>query len=92
MDEATVAQYVKILQNSQRLNISDPAGLAKAKKVLQFANSLKGQQVPPLLSAELMRFYDSVGARPEVAGIKTTIQGNKWEQSTVSPTIFKTRK
>lgn len=91
MDEATAAQYIKILQSAQQLNIKDPTALARAKKILQFANSLKGKQVPPALNAELMRFYDSVGARPEVAGIKTTVQGNRWEQSTMSPIIFKAK-
>ena len=82
MDEATVAKYINILNNSVRLNLKDPNDLIKAKKILAFANSLKGKTLPPALNNALLRFYDNVGARPEVAGIKTTVQGNKWEHMT----------
>jgi hypothetical protein len=85
MDTQQAAQFINILRSSQRLNLKDPAALAKAKKVLSMANDLqtnpKYQPLPPELNAELIRFFDSVGARPEVAGIKTTVQGNKWEQA-----------
>lgn len=81
MDPTQINQFVTILRNSQRLNVKDPAQLAKAQKVLQMANKLRAApNLPPEINAELMKFYDSVGARPEVAGVKTTIQGNKWEE------------
>jgi hypothetical protein len=79
MDEATVAKYIGILNSANTLNLKDPAGLARAQKVLAFANSLKGKQLPQALSIALLKFYDGVGARPEVAGVRTTIQGNKWD-------------
>lgn len=80
MDPKT-QQIIQMLQMAQRLNIKDPGQLAKAQKICQVAKGLQGKpNLDPALNAELMRFFDSVGARPEVAGIKTTVQGNKWEQ------------
>jgi hypothetical protein len=96
MDVQQAAQFVNILRSSQRLNLKDPAALVKAKKVLTMAKDLqsnpKYQPLPPELNAELTRFFDSVGARPEVAGIKTTVQGNKWESmNPILPPLGKKR-
>jgi hypothetical protein len=85
MDTQQATQFINILRSSQRLNLKDQVSLDKAKKVLSMARDLqnnpKHQPIPPELNAELTRFFDSVGARPEVAGIKTTVQGNMWEQA-----------
>lgn len=88
-----IQQVLTVLQQSQRLNLKDPAQLEKARKVLQMANKLKATpNLPPEVNAELIRFYDSVGARPEVAGIKTQVQGNKWEEKFPTPPLFKVKK
>jgi hypothetical protein len=83
MTPQQISQFINILRAANQLNLKDPASLAKAKKVLAMAQDLqsnpKYKPVPPELNAELTRFFDSVGARPEVAGIRTTVQGNKWE-------------
>lgn len=80
MDPAQVSKFINVLQAAQRYNLRDPSQLEKAKKTLQMANQLRSMpNLPQNLNAELIRFYDTVGARPEVAGIKTTITGNKWE-------------
>jgi hypothetical protein len=74
------ANIINVLRQSQRLNLRDPTQLARAKKVLMMANQVKGMaDLPPEVNAELIKFYDTVGARPEVAGTKFTVSGNKWE-------------
>lgn len=84
MTPAQIAQFINILRMSHSLNLKDPSALAKAKKVLLMAKDLrdnpKYRSLPPELNQALIEFFDSVGARPEVSGIKTTVQGNKWEQ------------
>lgn len=84
MDQNQAAQFIQILRQSQSLNLKDPNALAKAKKVCTMAKDLQKnpryQPLPPDLNAEMMRFMDSIGARPEVAGMQMSVQGNKWEQ------------
>lgn len=91
-----VQQAIQVLQSARKLNLKDPAQLSRAKAILGMANKFKAMpSLDPALSAELMRFYDTVGAHPAVAGIKdptvqdkpmdmpatmpTPVQGNKWE-------------
>lgn len=75
-----IKKFVTIMNRASTLDLKNPQNLAHVKKVLEMANALKPYaQKYPELNAALLRFYDGPGARPEVAGIKTTVTGNKWE-------------
>lgn len=80
MDPAKIKQIVDILRGSQRLDVRNPTHLDRAKKILQMANGLKSMgNLPPEINSELLRFYDTIGARPEVAGIRTMVRGSRWD-------------
>lgn len=83
MNKQNIDKFVSILRRSHSLNLKNPTELAHAKKILDMANKLKGVAAGvPELNAELIKFYDNVGARPEVAGIRTTVQGSLWDLRT----------
>lgn len=89
MDPAQLQKIVNMLDSAARYNLADPNQLMKVKKILDVANKLKTMpNMPSVLNAALMRFFDGPGARPEVSGIKTTVQGNKWERAHPLPLPF----
>lgn len=75
-----------------RINAKDPAAISKAKRVLEMIKGLQAGPMPPEINIKVIQFLDNVGARPEVAGIRTQIQGNRWEEKHPLPLPFKRSK
>lgn len=87
MDPAKQQQLQKmqqvLLQNKPQImrpNPKDPTWVERMKKLIQIAKAIANQPgMPPDVGAVVSTLLHETIAIPEVSGVKTTIQGNRWE-------------
>lgn len=84
-----VQQAIQYFQGAARMNPNDPSALNRLKEMYNKARNIKSSpnygRYPVELRSAVEDAYQNLSAMPQITGIKTQVQGNKWEESFPSP-------